>query len=493
MRVGVLPTGEYERRQRLWSALEDAYPVRFEGRERGAVDGLDAIVAIGAGDYREDDDSGSGDGPADIPRLLAEGAEPANATATPGALAFSHDAALSRPLRGARLGEAYCGAIAAPAALERDVVLATLDGAPVWTRVRADADAVRRVACIPAELAEGEALRERLEPGRCLALLALAQFLDDLASGSGVEARRGSDAGARRATRPLHAAFLIDDPNLHWPSYGHLRYAELLRNARTHGYHLAIAMVPLDGWFSDPRVTRMFREGARQLSICVHGNDHDGPELGRPRSVAEGIALGTRALSRAAAFERRTGVAMDRVMVPPHERISEPMARALVSCGFEGLCTTRPYPWAVTSPSRPWLTRPAEAGPLAAWGPVDIVAGGLPILLRADFALHPREDLVLRAFLGQPLILYGHHELLRDGPEALAATAAELERLGEVRWGSLAEITRASVARVAHVSSATAPEALTRELAPRRLRPVLRRAAAEGKVRAQAFFESRKP
>jgi hypothetical protein len=492
MRVGIVPTDEYERRRRLWSALEGAYPVRFEGRERGAVDGLDAIVAIGAGDTANDGGSGSGSGsgdePADIPRLLAEGAELANATATPGALVFSQDAALARPLRGARLGEAYCGATAMPAARERDVVLATLDGAPVWTRARADARAAQRVACAPTELEEGEALRERLEPGRCLALLALTQFLDDLVC--------GANADARRATRPLRATFLIDDPNLHWPSYGHLRYPELLRSARTHGYHLAIAMVPLDGWFSDPRVTRMFREGARHLSVCVHGNEHDGPELQRPRSVAEGVALGARALSRAAAFERRTGVAMDRVMVPPHERISEPMARALVSCGFEGLCTTRPYPWAVTSPSRPWLTRPAEAGPLAAWGPVDIVAGGLPILLRADFALHPREDLVLRAFLGQPLVLYGHHDLLRDGPEALAARAAEIERLGEVRWGSLAEITRASVARVAHASSAaaieaTAPEASTRELAPRRLRPVLRRVAAEGKIRAQAFFESR--
>jgi hypothetical protein len=298
----------------------------------------------------------------------------------------------------------------------------------------------------------------------------------------------------------LHATFLIDDPNLHWRSYGHLRYPELLRDARAHGYHLSVAMVPLDGWFAEPRVVRMFREGAARLSVCVHGNEHYGPELGRPRSVPEGIALGRRALARVEHFERRTGVAVDRVMVPPHERISEPMARALVACGFQALCTTRPYPWAVNSPDLPWLTRPADAGPLAAWRAVDVVAGGLPVLLRADFALHPREDLVLRAFLGQPLILYGHHELLRDGPDALARAAAEIGALGEVHWCSLAEIARARVATGAPTdtvesdapTSATERDAATVPLQPRRLRPVLRRVAAECEVRLRAVLAGRR-
>ena len=179
------------------------------------------------------------------------------------------------------------------------------------------------------------------------------------------------------------------------------------------------------------------------------------------------------------------------------------MARALVTCGFQALCTTRPYPWAVTSPSLPWLTRPSDAGPLAAWGPVDVVAGGLTVLLRADLALHPREDLVLRAFLGQPLILYGHHELLRDGPEALTDAAAAIDRLGEVHWCSLSEIAHASApgnapahtaadsaAAAAAQPASTATAALP--LQPRRLRPVLRRVTAEGKVRVRAVIDSRK-
>ena len=244
---------------------------------------------------------------------------------------------------------------------------------------------------------------------------------------------------------------------------------------------------------------RLFREGAEQLSVCVHGNEHLGPELGRPRSVAEGVALGAQALRRVASFERRTGVSVDRVMVPPHERISEPMARALAVCGFQALCTTRPYPRAVNSPDLPWLTRPSDAGPLAAWEPVDVVAGGLTVLLRADFILTPREELVLRAFLGQPLILYGHHDLLREGPDPLAEAAGAIERLGEVRWCSLAEIASACVARTPGAIPWTRPAggAPSGELEqapprPRRLRPLLRRVAAEGQVRAQAALNARK-
>ncbi|HSZ68836.1 MAG TPA: hypothetical protein VK756_00600 [Solirubrobacteraceae bacterium] len=508
LRVGIVPAHEHTRRPRLWSALGDAYGVRFEGRADGATDGLDGVLVVGGeaagraggatGEATREDATAAGGAATSptgvVPRLLMAGEEQPDANTPPRALMFSRDPALSRPLHGARLSETHCAARAlAGGVRDGEVVLATLDGTPAWTRAARDgehgAPPTQRVACAPAELAAGEALRERLEPGRCLALLALAQFLGDLTGGATAAARgargSGTTAAASAARAPLQAAFLIDDPNLHRPRYGHLRYAELLRDAEAHGYHLAVAMVPLDGWFADPRVARMFRAGAARLSVCVHGNEHYGPELGRPRTVAEGVALGRRALRRVAAFERRTGVAVDRVMVPPHERIGEPMARALVACGFQALCTTRPYPWAVNSPELPWLTRPADAGPLAAWRPADIVAGGLPVLLRADFARHPREDLVLRAFLGQPLILYGHHELLRDGPDALARAAAEIDALGEVRWGSLAEIARACVLGTA-ISDPALPDPATIPLQPRRLRPILRRVAAEGEVRLRA-------
>jgi hypothetical protein len=322
---------------------------------------------------------------------------------------------------------------------------------------------------VPDELAEGEALRERLQPGRKQALLALARFLADLT------------AALCAAPPPLHAAFVIDDPNLRRPRYGHIDYAELLSDARAHGYHVSIAMVPLDGRLARrDGAARIFREGTEHLSLCIHGNDHDGPELGRPGSDADALALVAQALRRTAAFEQRTGLRVDRVMIPPHERLSEPVSRALRACGFDALCTTRPYPWVADTPERHWLARPPDVGPLAAWGPIDLVAGGLPVLLRAEFD-HPREDLALRAFLGQPLILYGHHDLLAEGPGVLAEAAAQINRLGDVRWCSLGKMARA----LAPGRSAPDPSPLDAIAMPRR-RPasILRRRASEARDRA---------
>ncbi len=457
--MGIAPAHQLRARPRLWAALQDAYPVRFVGCEPDAQRDLDAIVAFDA--PRAEVAPAAPTVPAaGVPRLTLHGEETARAITL--SLALATDPALARPLRGARLTDEHAGAL--PYLDGNEPVLATLDGAPAWT--------TGHVACAPEELHAGEALRERLRPGRCLALLALAHFLADITT------------HLRPSAQPLRAAFLIDDPNLRRPRYGHLDYAKLLSEACLHGYHVAVAMVPLDARLAHGRATRIFREGSAQLSLCIHGNNHDGAELGRPRTEAQARAILGQALRRVANFERRTGIAVDRVMVPPHERLSEPAARALQACGFAAVATTRPYPWVADTPEQFWLERPPEIGPLAAWRPVDVVAGGLPVLLRANFERHPREDLVLRAFLGQPLILYGHHDLLAQGPGALAQAAAQINSLGEVRWCSLAAIARAHAPTPPHVSER--PHALERPQGPL-LAPLLRRLASEGRDRAAAI------
>jgi hypothetical protein len=454
LRVGILPARALTQRARLLAAVAAAEPVRFVA----AGEAVDAVVVFGPCDEQP---------PAGVPVLIAAGDE--SSAQAPRAVALAD--ALELPLRGARLSDRHAPPL--PAALLGDAptVLARVDGAPAWVR----AGEREIVSCGPDELGPDEALRERLAPGRCLALLALVHFL---------RAR----SGERRPT-PLRAAFVVDDPNLRWPTYGHLRYRELLAHAREHRYHLAVAMVPLDAWLTHRGTVRLFREGAAQLSVCVHGNDHDGPELGRPRDDAEGIVLAAQALARMAAFEHRTGVAVSRVMVPPHERVSEPAARALLACGYQAICTTRPYPWVTTSEDMPWLARPADVGPTAAWRTVDVVAGGLPLLLRSSFE-HPREDLVLRAFLGQPLILYGHHDAFAGGLDVLAEAAADVNRLGDVRWQSLGAIASGATAAL----NGSGPPAVHRPAAGAghslrpRLRPLARRLASEGRDRGRALL-----
>ena len=254
----------------------------------------------------------------------------------------------------------------------------------------------------------------RLVPGRCLGLLSIVHLLRR------VLGDRDADAG------PLRAAFVFDDPNLHWPTYGHMHFRRLAAHAREHSYHAVIAMVPLDGWLAHPGVVRTFAEHRGELSICVHGDDHHGAELGRIADEQAAVAVAARALKRSAAFGSRTGLAVDHVMVPPHEELSEFAARGLLAADFEAVCVSRPYPW--VRPIAPFAA-PAGRGALSGWGARELTDAGLPVLLRAGFNA-PLDDLVLRAYLGQPLILYGHHDVLAHGLEPLARASAAINVLG---------------------------------------------------------------
>ena len=135
-------------------------------------------------------------------------------------------------------------------------------------------------------------------------------------------------------------------------------------------------------------------------------------------------------------LERRTGLAVNRVMAPPHGACSEPALRAMFRLGMEAACVSRPYPW------RDGLAPPT---PLAGWRPAEMVAGGLPVLPRYFLGL-PRDDLAFRALLGQPLILYGHHGDFAGGLDLLEQATRDINDLGDVEWGPLGRIARGNYA-----------------------------------------------
>lgn len=225
--------------------------------------------------------------------------------------------------------------------------------------------------------------------------------------------------------RPLRASFVIDDPNLHRSSYGYLDYGELIAHAGAHGYHAGLAMVPLDAWLVSRHAAELVKANPAAISLLVHGNDHVARELGRLSRARDADLALAQALRRIAGFESRSGVAVGRVMAPPHGACSLPALEAMFRLGFDGACISRPHPW------RDGL---APLSPLVGWDPAEMVAGGLPILPRYPLD-RSREDLIFRALLGQPLILYGHHWDFSEGLDVLARAADDVNRLGDVAWG----------------------------------------------------------
>lgn len=329
---------------------------------------------------------------------------------------FAGSLSVERALRGARLNGPTAVAADDSASIGRSDILATAGGVAVWWR-EGQRDVV--LSSLP-ELQVREPLRERLRTDP-LPVCALVSFL-------------------RRAIPSLwkppstHASYLFDDPNLHGSSYGYIDYRELVAHATQHGYHVAFATIPLDGWFASRGAVDLFRSNPESLSLLMHGNDHVHRELGRAIPATAHRAALAQGLRRIRRFEARYGLRVDPVMAPPHGACSSEAATQLLLLGYEGLCVSRPYPW---------LENPPPDDPAAGCRPADSVVGGLPVIGRVPFSGVSRAELAMRAFLHQPLIVYGHHGDVHDGLDVLAAGAETIETLGDARWTGIGSIASA--------------------------------------------------
>jgi hypothetical protein len=228
---------------------------------------------------------------------------------------------------------------------------------------------------------------------------------------------------------------MFDDPNLHWKSYGYVRYGEMAADAELHKYHVAFATVPVDGWYVHQPTARLFRENRSRLSLLVHGNNHTTLELLRTADEESRRALAAQALRRVDRLEQVAGVPISRVMAAPHGACSPEMAQAMLQTGFEAASISRGS----------LMSRNTEAVWTAAVGlhPATFF-GGLPVLPRFGMREATPTQLRLAMFLGQPLIPMGHHEDVRDGLDGLRRIANRINAIGDVHWTDMESIARRS-------------------------------------------------
>jgi hypothetical protein len=224
----------------------------------------------------------------------------------------------------------------------------------------------------------------------------------------------------------------MDDPNLRSVRYGSIDFEEIARGGS--GFHLAVAMIPIDGSLFSRKASHLFRTHPDELFLLMHGNNHTRNELGDGRGLQARLEMIAQALRRVERFEARSGVPVARVMAAPHGRCSEEVATDMTRLGLESLCITRPFPW---------LDRPPSASPLAGWFPAD-TSIPMPVVERMPLT-RESEELPMRAFLGQPIILYGHHWDLGADPGLLVDWTEQVSRLGEVSWASVGDISRGLV------------------------------------------------
>jgi hypothetical protein len=306
---------------------------------------------------------------------------------------------------------------------EDEKVLASDADGPIWAVSReAGAKHFRSSFAFPGVPPNGN-LRDVLNGERFLEMLPLLQWL------------RENCAGSLYEQSPLRACFIIDDPNLHWPRYGFVDYSHIAARAAKENYHVAFATVPLDAWYTHQATAEIFRTNASRLSLCVHGNNHTKKELSRYRSQLQRESLLNQALHRIARLERSAGVKVCRVMVPPHGACSEAMLGELPRCGFEAACISHGSLQAHNG-EKPWIMN-------LGFLPSELIRG-CPVMPRWGLSGKIANSILLAVFLGQAVILRGHHQDLRDGIELLDQVAGFINGLGVVVWQNMTQMSRSS-------------------------------------------------
>jgi hypothetical protein len=292
----------------------------------------------------------------------------------------------------------------------------------VWTRGGGGVPVYR--AAVPFSAYAGDGMAASLAPGADrIAFIPLVHFLTELTA-------------QNRWNPPcLSACFVFDDPNLRSMQYGWLNYQELVTRARELGCHASIGMVPLDGAATNSGVAELFREAGDCLSLCIHGNNHTYCELARCETEAAHRVSLAQALRRVRETESRHGVSFCRVMEAPHGVIHHSMFPALLSLGFDA-ATFTPGQFLNRNGDRAWP-------PALGWGAQESFPDGLCAIPRIVMSRRWPMEVGWAAWLGQPVVVAGHHWDADSGLGFLEGIASTLSRWGNVKWGRLSRVARA--------------------------------------------------
>ncbi len=225
-------------------------------------------------------------------------------------------------------------------------------------------------------------------------------------------------------------AWLIDQ-------YGSLDYNGLFREMESHNFHTTIAFVPWNFDRSRPDVVSLFRSHPDRFSICIHGNNHDHDEFGEySHSPLIGqVAQAKQALARMEQFTRITKISYSPVMVFPHAVAPLPTFGVLKEYNYWGTANSQNVPLGATAPPE---------DPLFSLRPETLLFDNFLSLKRYSAEVPLRPDLIsINAFLGNPLLFYGHQEFFYGNIGAFNGIADAVNKTDpHTEWRSLGEVVQ---------------------------------------------------
>jgi hypothetical protein len=230
-----------------------------------------------------------------------------------------------------------------------------------------------------------------------------------------------------------YANFTIDDLWLR-ERYGAVDYAALLHEMEVHRFHTTIAFIPWNYDRSEPGVVSLIASHPDRYSICIHGNDHVHQEFGAIAShpIEKQAADLRQAVARMERFRQLTGLPYDRVMVFPHSVAPTATFAELKKANYLATANS--------------LNVPSDGEP-------SLGLNGVLRTTTLDYANFPsmrrysaeadisEPQLAIDAFLGNPILLYGHQGFFADGIGAFDSAADLVNRIApRTEWRSLGYI-----------------------------------------------------
>jgi len=238
-----------------------------------------------------------------------------------------------------------------------------------------------------------------------------------------------------------HANLTIDDPWLREP-YGHLSFGGLCNEAKKANFHATIGFIPYNYDRSEENVIATFHKCKENLSLSIHGNNHDFREFERAGDHHGDEMRILQALERMNIFRRKTGIPYDRVMVFPRGVFTSDSLRLLKEHNFIMTVNATSGPVDVSNPK-------SDVDEIRG---VNLDVGNFPMIKRMmlpqsgidrPVQMSLKSWIAMRLFLDLPVILAAHHDYFRKGMDAFNPVADFINRTQPVvEWASLGEIGR---------------------------------------------------
>ena len=261
LKIGIFPSTAFEERRAFFNILGAALNLTFEARDDSDYKNLTGLLLFSDSPSHLETCRESG---MSMLHFRISGQQQSIPTKT---VKFATSDAVHASFRGQTFEDqsltTFC-----PLRLEQEI-LAWIEGFPVWTREQVGRQTLHTVGIDLPPCGPDGFFYQFFQYSSWFRVVPLLTFLKEC-----VPVSCWLETEAR-------ASIIVDDPNLHRTDYGFIDFQNLVRHADQHNYHVSIAAIPLDMWYTNAAAAAIFRNNPERISLIFHGIDHTLYELGQ--------------------------------------------------------------------------------------------------------------------------------------------------------------------------------------------------------------------